>query len=70
MKLKHIAALMMLMLALGCTQQPAATPATDTGSDSSAGADAAASTTVDPATDTDTLVAAATTVKFDVTGMT
>ena len=70
MKLKHLAALMMLLLALGCTQQPAATPAADAGSESSADSDVTASTTVEPETETETLVAsAATTVKFDVTGM-
>jgi len=66
MKLKHIAALMMLLLALGCTQQPAA-PAADAGSASSPDTDVAASTTVE--SETETQVAAATTVKFDVTGM-
>jgi type IV pilus biogenesis protein CpaD/CtpE len=61
MKLKHLAALVML-LAVGCSKQPASdgtAPATDS-------TEPAATSTVEPETETQL---ASTTVSFNVTGM-
>lgn len=67
MKLKHLAAFLML-LAVGCTQQPgseSAAPVTDSGSSASS-TDPVAESTVEPETETQL---ASTTVSFNVTGM-
>jgi hypothetical protein len=68
MKLKHLAAFLML-LAVGCVQQPSSesmAPATD--SDSSVSStEPAATSTVE--SETETQLVALTTVSFDVTGM-
>lgn len=65
MKLKHVAAFVMLLLAVGCSQQPTA-PATPAGdSATSAPETDATSSTVAPETD----VLATKTVSFNVTGM-
>lgn len=64
MKLKQLAAFLML-LAVGCAQQPgseSAAPATD----SAGSADPTATSTVEPETETQL---ASTTVSFNVTGM-
>jgi hypothetical protein len=67
MKLKHLAAFV-LLLAAGCTQQPSSestAPATDSGSASST--EPSATSIVVPETETQL---ASTTVSFNVTGMT
>ena len=67
MKLKHLAAFLML-LAIGCTQQPSsdsATPAADPGTTASTESSDATTTA---APETETQLASAT-VSFDVTGM-
>jgi len=67
MKLKHLAAFLML-LAVGCAQQPSSestAPATDSGSSVSS-TEPAATSTVESETE---MQLALTTVSFDVTGM-
>ena len=69
MKLKQLAAFLML-LAIGCAEQPSseiATPAPDSGGDTAVTeSNEAALDTVEPETET---LLASTTVSFDVTGM-
>ena len=67
MKLKHLAALLML-LALGCTQpaSESSTPAADPGGETPASESSDDTTAVESATET---TLASTTVRFDVTGM-
>ena len=67
MKLKHLAAFLML-LAIGCTQQPASTStAAPESGDTAAASDASETSTEDVEPATETL--ASSTVSFDVTGM-
>ena len=69
MKLKHLATLLVL-LAVGCTQQPSSdssTPSADTGSGAASSESSGVTNPVEPDTETQL---ASTTVKFSVTGMT
>ena len=64
MKLKQLAAFIMLLAAVGCTQQPASTAPAPDSSNATVSSDPAAASTVEPATQL------AKTVSFNVTGMT
>ena len=67
MKLKHLAAFLMLLAAIGCTQQPASQTSTPADSgDAVADSSETSTDAVEPATETQL---ASTTVSFDVTGM-